>query len=185
MTLFNKIRRARAGLLAFVWVAAFVACTKQGEQSTAAQYVEDAAMTAKVRADFIQYDIVQANEIQAETIAGVVKLTGIVISDDARPRAGQLAPSSDGAKSNRNELTVQASQQTAAISSDDAIITTKVKAALLGDDDVKGLSIDVQTTGGIVQLIGAARSNSEREIAEQLTEAIDGVTSVQNLIAVN
>src|SRR3546814_3533320 len=32
---------------------------------------------------------------------------------------------------------------------DDTIITTKVKTALLADSDIKGLAIDVETSGGV------------------------------------
>ena len=185
MNLLNVTRRARASLLALALVVAFGACSKQGEQSKTGQYLDDATVTAKVKADLIKDDTVKANEIQVETTAGVVQLSGIVSSEDARLRAEQLAQATEGVKSVRNDLTVQASQQTAALSLDDAVITTKVKAALLADDEVKGLAINVETSGGTVQLNGSARSDSERQKAEQLAKAVEGVTSVQNLIAVN
>lgn len=185
MNLLNVTRRTRASLLALALVAAFGACSKQGEQSKTGQYLDDATVTAKVKADLIKDDTVKANEIQVETTGGVVQLSGMVGSEDARQRAEQLAKSIEGVKSVKNDLAVQASRQTAGLSIDDAVITTKVKAALLADTDVKGLAINVETSGGIVQLIGTARSDSEREKAEQLAKAVDGVTSVQNLIAVN
>ncbi len=177
--------RTRASLLAVAFVAALGACSKQGEQSTTGQYLDDATVTAKVKADLIKDDTVKATEIQVETTEGVVQLSGFVGSEEARQRAEQLAKSIDGVKSVRNDLAVQSTQQSAGQSVDDTVITSKVKAALLADDEVKGLAISVETSGGTVQLTGSAKSDSERQKAEQLAKAVEGVTSVQNSIAVN
>ena len=102
-----------------------------------------------------------------------------------RQRAEQLAQSIEGVKSVRNDLSVQSSPQSAGQYVDDTAITTKVKAALLADDEVKGLAISVETSGGTVQLTGSAKSDSERQKAEQLAKNVEGVTAVQNSIAVN
>lgn len=177
--------RMRTGLLAIALIAALGACSKQGEQSTTGQYLDDAAVTAKVKADLIKDDTVKATEIQVETTEGVVQLSGFVGSEEARQRAEQLAKSIEGVKSVRNDLAVRSTQQSAGQYVDDATITTKVKAALLADDEVKGLSINVETSGGTVQLTGSAKSDSERQRAEQLAKTVEGVTSVQNSIAVN
>lgn len=177
--------RACASLLALSLVAALGACSKQGEQSTTGQYLDDATVTAKVKADLVKDDTVKATEIQVETTQGVVQLSGFVGSEEARQRAEAVAKSIEGVKSVRNDLAVQSTQQSAGQYVDDTTITTKVKAALLADDEVKGLAIDVETSGGTVQLTGSAKSDSERQKAEQLAKAVEGVTSVQNSIAVN
>lgn len=161
------------------------ACSKQGEQSTTGQYLDDATVTAKVKADLIKDDAVKSTDIQVETTSGVVQLSGFVGSDAIRQRAEQLAQSVAGVKSVRNDLAIQASSQTAGQYVDDTTLTTKVKAALLADDEVKGLAISVETSGGKVQLTGTAKSDSERQKAEQLAKNIEGVTAVQNSIAVN
>ncbi|MDQ3260797.1 MAG: BON domain-containing protein [Pseudomonadota bacterium] len=67
---------------------------------------------------------------------------------------------------------------------DDTAITAKVKSALLADDEVKGLAINVETSAGTVQLAGSAKSDAERQKAEQLAKSVEGVTAVQNNIAV-
>ena len=176
---------ARASFLAISLIAALGACSKPGEQSTAGQYLDDATMTAKVKADLMKDDSVKATEIKVETTQGVVQLSGFVGSEDARKRAEELAKSIAGVKSVRNDLAVQSAQQSVGQSVDDTVITTKVKAALLADDEVKGLAINVETAGGTVQLTGSAKSDSERQKAEQLAKAVNGVTAVQNNIAVN
>lgn len=63
---------------------------------------------------------------------------------------------------------------------DDALITTKVKAALLADDDIKSLDISVKTIDNIVYLSGKAGTATQRDRAERLARDIKGVKSVVN-----
>jgi osmotically-inducible protein OsmY len=67
---------------------------------------------------------------------------------------------------------------------EDAWITTKVKSALLTDDVVNGLDVDVDTFDGHVTLHGRVDSEAERAKAEELARAIDGVAGIRNLLAV-
>jgi hyperosmotically inducible protein len=68
---------------------------------------------------------------------------------------------------------------------DDSVITTKVKSALLADSTVKGLNINVDTTGGTVTLSGTAKSQAERTQAEALAASVEGVRNVVNRINVS
>jgi osmotically-inducible protein OsmY len=63
---------------------------------------------------------------------------------------------------------------------DDTWITTKVKAALLEDPQVKSGEINVETFKGAVQLSGFVSSNAAMQQAVKLTRGIQGVTSVKN-----
>ena len=63
---------------------------------------------------------------------------------------------------------------------DDAAVTTKVKAAFVKDKEVKAIDVKVETTNGVVQLSGAAKSNAEIERAVQLANNVQGVKSVHN-----
>lgn len=66
----------------------------------------------------------------------------------------------------------------------DAAITAKVNAALAADDQLKALSIDVDTTNGRVQLTGTAPSPEARERATTLARAVDGVIEVDNRLSI-
>jgi osmotically-inducible protein OsmY len=63
---------------------------------------------------------------------------------------------------------------------DDSVITAKVKTALLNSPEVSGLSIDVETYRGEVQLSGFVDTKAEREEAGKLAKAVPGVRSVKN-----
>lgn len=66
---------------------------------------------------------------------------------------------------------------------DDSAITTKVKAMLVKDPDVSAIEIQVTTVDGVVQLSGFVSTDEERQKAEMLTKEIEGVQSVDNVIA--
>jgi hyperosmotically inducible protein len=66
----------------------------------------------------------------------------------------------------------------------DAWITTKVKMAILTDDSVDGLDVDVDTLDGRVTLHGTVDSAVEKAEAESLARRVQGVSDVRNLLAV-
>lgn len=67
---------------------------------------------------------------------------------------------------------------------DDATITTRVKTALLNDEQVGGLRIDVDTFKGVVTLSGRVKSKEEEAKAIALARKIGGVTDVKSTLQV-
>ena len=63
---------------------------------------------------------------------------------------------------------------------DDTVITTKVKAAILGESTLKSAEINVETYKGIVQLTGFVRSRADINKAVEIARTVKGVTSVKN-----
>jgi c(7)-type cytochrome triheme protein len=63
---------------------------------------------------------------------------------------------------------------------DDAIITAKVKAAVLEDSSLKSAEINVETLRGTVQLSGFVRSHADINKAVDVTRGVKGVRSVKN-----
>lgn len=67
---------------------------------------------------------------------------------------------------------------------DDAVISSKVKAAFVGDDELKATEIQVETYKGVVQLSGFVAERSHVGKAEQVARNVKGVKSVKNDIRV-
>lgn len=67
---------------------------------------------------------------------------------------------------------------------DDAVITTKVKASILGDSSLKVMQIDVETFKGIVQLSGFVDYSAAITRAVELARSIKGVKMVNNSLIV-
>jgi hyperosmotically inducible protein len=66
----------------------------------------------------------------------------------------------------------------------DSYITTKVKAELAADHATEARDIHVTTVNGIVTLRGIARSEAEKDRAEQDAMRVAGVREVHNRIKV-
>lgn len=63
---------------------------------------------------------------------------------------------------------------------DDTVITSKVKAAILGDAALKSAEINVETFKGVVQLSGFVTSQAAVDRAVVVTRGVKGVVSVKN-----
>lgn len=63
---------------------------------------------------------------------------------------------------------------------DDSVITTKVKAAILGEPGLKVSEINVETFKGAVQLSGFVNSREDIDAAVRVARGVNGVTSVKN-----
>ena len=63
---------------------------------------------------------------------------------------------------------------------DDAVITTKVKSAILGEPTLKSTEISVETFKGVVQLSGFVSSAAAENKAVEITRSVKGVKSVKD-----
>lgn len=68
---------------------------------------------------------------------------------------------------------------------EDSVITTKLKTALLADTTLEGAHISVETRKGTVMLTGSITRPAQKEHAAQIAQALDGVASVDNKLAVS
>jgi len=67
---------------------------------------------------------------------------------------------------------------------DDATITTKVKSALLANQQLKAMQVSVETDHGSVQLSGSVDTKSQESEAVRLANQVSGVKSVKDLLTV-
>ncbi|WP_197673862.1 BON domain-containing protein [Halopseudomonas xinjiangensis] len=80
--------------------------------------------------------------------------------------------------------TVASGQKTAGEFVDDSIVSTRVRAALIEDPQVKFREVQVESFKGVVQLSGFVGSRAEKSRAAQVTRGVEGVREVKNDIRV-
>lgn len=66
---------------------------------------------------------------------------------------------------------------------DDTVITSRVKTNLVKAKGLDGFDISVTTFKGTVQLSGFVDTEEQREEAQSIAEAVDGVTAIENKIS--
>src|SRR5690606_11847290 len=130
---------------------------------SAGEAVDDASITARVKAELIGNDTTKARQIEVETYRGVVQLNGFVDTQAERDEATQVARSVNGVTEVRNNLQLKQSagdgSRTAGQTVDDATLTAKVKAALVDNPTTAARRINVTTYSGVVQLSGFVNSD--------------------------
>lgn len=174
--------------------------TRQMRRS--AHPVDDSVITTKVKGKFLKDKQIRKDNIEIKTVDGVVELTGTAKNRANSRHAAALARQVAGVKSVKNDIEIAPKETVAAgdptykdrsagkrgNGSDqpvsDTWITTKVKAKLAENKEVKGHNISVKTVNGVVHLSGFAGSSDESSKAASLAGDIKGVKSVDNDIKV-
>jgi hyperosmotically inducible protein len=96
----------------------------------------------------------------------------------------QAATASEPATTADAASTDQPATTTVGTEVDDSVITTKVKAALLADPDIKSFDIAVETHKGEVQLSGFVDTQEQIDHAVEIAEEVEGVTKVGNAMSI-
>ena len=78
----------------------------RGQESVGA-YVDDAALTTRVKGKFAENTTVSAMAISVETLKGIVQLSGFAKSQEERTTAERLARETSGVKGVRNDIIVR------------------------------------------------------------------------------
>lgn len=99
----TAVTLALSGLLAFTAVG----CAVTRDQSTVGEYVDDATITTRVKARFAEDSKVSAMAISVETLKGVVQLSGFAKSVSERSHAEEIARTTAGVRSVRNDIVVK------------------------------------------------------------------------------
>jgi osmotically-inducible protein OsmY len=121
------------------------------------------------------------DHIHVKASDGVVTLTGSVADESQRDLAANTVSSLPGVVSVNNELRVSG----AAPEHSDKWLAMKVKSALLFHRNVSAKDTHVVAQNGVVTLTGTARSEAQKELTAEYAKDVDGVMTVNNMIAVN
>lgn len=96
-----------ASLLALGAATGLGGCAVTDRQSSVGNYVDDTAITSKVKAKFAEDQAVSAMRLSVETLKGTVQLSGFATSEAEKARAAQIARNVDGVRAVRNDIIVR------------------------------------------------------------------------------
>lgn len=82
-------------------------CAATSTRESTGEYVDDATITTKVKAELVRDKEVKATQVKVETFKGVVQLSGFVDTQEQKERAAVVAGSVAGVKSVTNNITVK------------------------------------------------------------------------------
>ena len=176
--------------------------------------ISDSWITMKVHSQFVPEDALEDSDIDVETRAGVVTLTGTVPTAAGRSRAVAIAKATDGVKNVDDRLRIapedadddddrvatgasgaaaatregaretRAAGRSAGRAMSDGWITSKIYADFIDEAPLEDSDIDVDVERGVVTLTGTVASKAGMAHAAAVAQKIDGVKSVRNNLKV-
>jgi len=67
----------------------------------------------------------------------------------------------------------------------DAVVTTKVKAAIVAEKDLSALDVAAETNNGVVTLTGTVATAAQADAAARVARGVEGVKQVENKVKVD
>jgi len=170
---------ALSGCATAIVGAAGAAGVTATQERSFGEALDDAAVSNEVKSKLLAHG--GMSEVDVEVAAGVVLLSGRVWTPELRLKAESLAWSVKRADDVANEIRVEAPGGFFANASDE-LISTRVRARLLGSSTVQANNFNVETYGGTVYLLGVARSAEELEKAAEEASLVGGVNQVVSYV---
>lgn len=104
----NKLSRIVPFALAVVLGAPlFSGCASTATRESTGEYIDDSAITAKVKAALFNDKTVSGFAVGVETFKGIVQLSGFVDTAEEKRQAEVVAARQNGVKSVANNITVK------------------------------------------------------------------------------
>lgn len=189
------LSRSHGAILAALLMSSLGVPSLQSATLHAWTQVSDDTLKDRIEYQLQTDSTVKKYDIRVKVASGNVTLTGDVATEAQKTEAGRIAKI-DGVSKVENDLKVdRAVNDTLAERAkkgmrrtgeaiDDAWITTKVKWFFLGDNLLKGSSINVDTKDRVVTLNGTVKTETGRARAVALANDTDGVTKVVDRLTI-
>ena len=119
----------------------------------------------------------------ATTVVEKTKEVAATAADKTRHAAAVVAGKTERAADTAEVKTDVAARKSGAVVAD-SVITTKVKADIFKEPELKSMAIHVETEKGVVMLSGFVDSKADADKAVRLAKSVEGVSSVKSAIKV-
>ncbi|MFA5912770.1 MAG: BON domain-containing protein [Burkholderiales bacterium] len=100
----KQLRTSVSAVFLALALATVYGCAASPSRESTGQYLDDAVITAKVKAAILDQPTLKVFDIKVDTLRGVVHLGGIVASRSQINEAGEIARRIAGVKSVKNDL---------------------------------------------------------------------------------
>lgn len=107
LTANNPARALAIAIVLTCWAAISAGCAGTESRQSTGEFVDDAAITTKVKTALVRDDRVDAIDVQIKTFKGVVQLSGFADSEQEKQRAGRLASRVAGVERVQNDIRIK------------------------------------------------------------------------------
>ena len=159
------------------------AVTVSNSDRSIGEYVDDVLIKAILKNSYFDQSEKIFFNVDVEVSQGRVLLTGTVDNIDLRIEATRIAWGVKGVQTVINEIQISESDNILNFA-DDLVISTKVYAKLMLDEEVNSLNYNIETVNKVVYIIGISSSSDEKNKAIDLTKEVFGVEEVVEYITI-
>ena len=159
------------------------AVTVSNSDRSIGEYVDDVLIKAILKNSYFDQSEKIFFNVDVEVSQGRVLLTGTVDNIDLRIEATRIAWGVKGVQTVNNEIQISESDNILNFA-DDLVISTKVYAKLMLDEEVNSLNYNIETVNKVVYIIGISSSSDEKQKAIDLTKEVFGVEEVVEYITI-
>ena len=159
------------------------AVTVSNSDRSIGEYVDDVLIKAILKNSYFDQSEKIFFNVDVEVSQGRVLLTGTVDNIDLRIEATRIAWGVKGVPTVINEIQISESDNILNFA-DDLVISTKVYAKLMLDEEVNSLNYNIETVNKVVYIIGISSSSDEKKKAIDLTKEVFGVEEVVEYITI-
>jgi osmotically-inducible protein OsmY len=103
----NMTKRVATAIFTAAVAFSVVGCASTNHRESTGEYVDDAAITTKVKAAIFNEPTLKSTEINVETYTGDVQLSGFVAQAQDASKAAEVARGVKGVSSVKNDIRVK------------------------------------------------------------------------------
>ena len=145
--------------------------------------MDDSILSTKIKTKMIGDEFVKARNIDVDVLNGVVYLIGVVESSSQKRMAEGIAQGVEGVRHVENQLLV--GKTTIGQDFNDTMLTSKIRAKLLQDPDIRSTNIDVDTNNNVITLTGIIKTDKERNRVLSVVQKVAGNRQIVNNLSVS
>ena len=160
------------------------AVTVSSSDRSIGEFVDDVLIKTVLKNSYFDQSEKIFFNVDVEVSQGRVLLTGTVDNIDLRIEATRIAWGVKGVQTVINEIQISESDSILDFA-DDLVISTKVMAKIMLDEDVNSLNYNIETVNKIVYVIGISGSSDEKQKVIDLSKEVFGVEEVVDYITIN
>ncbi|MEW6328072.1 MAG: BON domain-containing protein [Thermodesulfobacteriota bacterium] len=156
------------------------------DERTVGCCVDDAVIATKIRKSFIDDPVLSVFDIKVMAHRGHVVLAGIIKTSSQAKRATSLARKVAGVREVKTYfLSGRKPGHSLNGFIDDCLITSRIKAKLIGDPNLRVFQIDIYTVCGHVVMAGIVNNKERASLAVRYAHGVSGVRKVRSFIMVS
>jgi len=103
----NISKRVATAIFTATVAFTIVGCSSSPTRESTGEYIDDAALTAKVKASIFNEPTLKSTEINVETYKGAVQLSGFVAQAEDAKKAADIARGVKGVSTVKNDIRVK------------------------------------------------------------------------------